>query len=360
MKLKIGFLYFCFMIFSLFSGEKSLLGIKANFGFTGIFQGTFNAPDDKTEGTLSSDIELEKTFNSGKIFVHIESGSGKGLDEKTGYFFSPVNFDAMGENIIISEFYYEFEKNNFVFTFGKLDPTGYLDQNNFANDETTQFVNGIFRNNQTIEFPENSPGIHFLFSPSDKFGIECGVFDATSEWNDFSEFDDIFRSVFYFLQTGIKTNFSGREGNYRIYGWVNTADHTEWLNPAKTDEKNYGFGISIDQNLTENLGLFFRLGWQDESVSPNDINWSIGFNISGKKWRRVNDNLGIAFGQNLFSDDFKDAGNSGKTESIGEIYYNFYLNNCISISPDIQIVDNAGGEDRSAITVVGLRVQINF
>jgi len=342
MKSKIWFLYFFFMIFSLFSGEKSLLGIKANFGLTGIFQNTFNAPDNETEGTLSSDIELEKTFNSGKIFLHIESGSGKGLDEKTGYFFSPVNYDAIGENIIL------------------LDPTGYLDQNNFANDETTQFLNGIFRNSQTIEFPENSPGIHFLFSPSDKFEIECGVIDAEGEWNDLSEFDDIFRSIFYFLQTEIKTNLSGKEGNYRIYGWINTADHTEWLNPAKTDKKNYGFGISIDQNLNENLGLFFRIGWQDKSVSPNDVNWSVGLNISGKKWRRENDNLGVAFGQNLFSDDYKKAGNSGKTESIGEIYYNFYVNQYISISPDIQIIDNAGGEDRSTLTVAGLRMQIDF
>lgn len=351
---------FFFLLSSAFAGEKNFPGIDVNFGITGIFQNTFNAPDDESEATLSSDLELEKNFSFGKIFVHIEAGTGKGLDEKTGYYFSPVNYDAMGKNISLSELYYEYEGNNLIITVGKLDPTCYFDQNEFANDETTQFFNGIFRNNQALEFPDNSPGIHILFSPVEKFEIEAGVLDSEGEWNDFSDFDDIFRSVFYFLQIGIKGNIAGKEGNYRIYGWSNTSDHTEWLNPAKTDKSNYGFGMSADQNLNEILGLFFRIGWQNEKVSESDICWSIGLNIAGKKWGRENDNLGIAFGQNRFSDDYKDAGNPGKTESVGEIYYNFVLNKYISVSPDVQIIDNAGGVDRSTITVAGLRVQINF
>ncbi|MCD6407609.1 carbohydrate porin [bacterium] len=337
-------------------GEEANLieGISVGIGATGIIQGTVNSDEDETDATISVDIEFEKELqNYGKMYLHLEGGSGEGIDRK-GYFFSPVNTDAVGNaNIDIAELWYEHYFRNLTITFGKLDPTCYIDQNRFANDETTQFLNNTFKNNQTIEFPDNTLGFHFLFD-NEKFEIEGGFLDGDADWN------EVFNNLFIFLQFNFKPEFAEKEGNYRVYGWMNNTPHTEFLNPSEDDEKNYGFGLSFDQFLTEKLGIFGRFGWENGKVSENEYGWSIGMNISGNCWGRKEDNVGIAFGQNIFSDDYKKAGNSGKTESIFEIYYSWKLNEHLTISPDVQVVWNAGGEDRDAIGVFGVRAQIDF
>lgn len=338
----------------LFCEEKNLGGISIGIGATGIIQGSVNADEDETDATISVDIEFEKDFEEyGKGYLHLEGGRGEGIDRK-GYFFSPVNTDAVGDATIdIAELWYEHYLENLTLTFGKLDPTCYIDQNSFANDETTQFLNNSFKNNQTIEFPDNGAGFHFLVN-NGNFEIEGGFLDGDADWN------EIFNDVFGFLQLNFKPELIEKEGNYRIYGWINNTPHTEFLNPSEDDEKNYGFGFSFDQFITEKIGVFGRFGWQNGEVSEIEYGWSVGMNISGDSWGRKEDNLGIAFAQNIFSDDYEKAGNPGKTESIFEIYYAWKLNEYITISPDIQVVWNAGGEDRDAIGVFGVRGQIDF
>lgn len=44
-----------------------------------------------------------------------------------------------------------------------------------------------------------------------------------------------------------------------------------------------------------------------------------------------------------------------------EVYYKFGISDHITLTPDLQVVNNAGGDaDNDTITVYGVRAQMNF
>ncbi|MFA5315256.1 MAG: carbohydrate porin, partial [Candidatus Omnitrophota bacterium] len=143
-------------------------GLEIGAGATVIVQGTNNAnadgtKEDRADASYSADITLAKEFESidGRAFVHLEAGPGDGLEDNLTLY-SNVNRDADNDNEVhLTEVWYEQGAchNRLALTFGKLDPTVYFDTNEAANDETTQFLGRIFRNNPTVEFPDNTLGV---------------------------------------------------------------------------------------------------------------------------------------------------------------------------------------------------------
>ena len=352
-------------------------GISVGAGATFIMQGTHNANgdslskngEDVTDTSYSVDLEIEKEFSDyGKAYLHFEGGNGNGVTDELQVF-SNVNADATGdENFDLIEAWYEqyFKSIPLTITFGKLDATCYIDVNEYANDETAQFLGDGFKNSPVLEFPDdNGPGIRFNLESFESLGIEMVVMDAKGDWEDF------FDNVFFAAQINFKPDLFEKPGNYRIYGWLNDKNHIEWSNATKSKEKGYGFGLSFDQELTDNLGVFARYGWQNPKVYAEgasfslEQSWSIGIQLAGALWRRADDIFAVAFGQAIPSDDYKKANAlKAKSESHLEAYYNFKINQHLSVSPDIQVIWNPYGGDATngdkTIVVVGLRAQVDF
>jgi len=366
----------CLCNLALGEGEKKEIfkDFSFNAGGTFILQGTNNIGDeDVTDGSFSVDLEIEKEISDyGKVYLYFEGGKGEGVVDELQVF-SNVNANAVGdENFDLIEAWYEHYLKSIpiTITFGKIDATRYIDTNQYANDETTQFLGDIFKNSPAIEFPDdNSAGIRLLITPSDFLDIELLTMDADGDW------EDIFDNVFFAVQFNFKTKFLEKSGNYRVYGWLNNKNHTKWGNISKNKEENYGFGLSFDQEITDTLGVFVRYGWQNPEVYVEDAeedadfsleqSWSIGFQFSGCLWKRDNDVFGIAFGKVIPSDDYKKANNrNAETESHLETYYNFKVNDHLSISPDIQLIWNPYGCDGvsgdKTIFVGGIRTQVDF
>ena len=190
--------------------------------------------------------------------------------------------------------------------------------------------------------------------------------DADSEW------EDVVDDVFFACQLNLKPNLFERSSNYRIIGWLNDREHTKWEDSTSTKEKTYGVGISLDQELTDNLGVFLRYGWQDPDVYLNGDDfslehaWSAGIQIAGTGWGRQNDVLGLAVGQAVPSDEYKDAGSNlnAEEESHFEIYYNYFVNEHLTLTPDIQVIWDPYGKDATngddTILVGALKGQVDF
>ena len=103
-------------------------------------------------------MEFEKEFaNYGKAFVHLETGDGAGIEDELKVF-SNVNRDAddSDNSVSVTEVWYEHYPENMPLTItaGKIDATGFIDTNEYANDECGQFLGRIFRNSPTIEFAD--------------------------------------------------------------------------------------------------------------------------------------------------------------------------------------------------------------
>jgi hypothetical protein len=351
--------------------------ISFNIGTAFIFQATHNANgsslskkgEDVNDASYSMDLEIEKKFSDyGKVYFHFEAGNGEGVTDELELF-SNVNADVTGdENFNLIEAYYEhyFKTLPLTLTLGKLDATCFIDTNEYANDETTQFLADPFKNSPTIEFPDdNGPGVRFLVSPSQWLDLEGVLMDADGDWEDF--LDDIF----FAFQLNFKPHFFSKSGNFGIYAWLNNKEHTKWKDATKTKEKGYGLGISIDQKLADNLGVFLRYSWQNPKVYMNGLDFSLkhfyscGFQFSGNLWKREDDVLGIGFSQIFPSEDYKKVNNlKAKSEKHLEIYYRFKVHNHFTLTPDVQIIWDPYGADapngNKTIVVGGIRIQVDF
>jgi high affinity Mn2+ porin len=140
-----------------------------------------------------------------------------------------------------------------------------------------------------------------------------------------------------------------------------------------------GVNLNIAQQVGSGAGVFARVGWADGSVEPYeftdiDRTASAGVSISGSRWVRRNDVLGIATVFNGVSDAHRAylaAGGLGilvgdgqlphpGVESIVEGYYRLPIGPW-QLTADYQfIVNPAFNRDRGPVSVVSARVRAQF
>jgi carbohydrate-selective porin OprB len=352
-------------------GYQTIGGLKMEAGATFIGQQALNANRNvnkkgstSNDASYSIDLALEKEFsNWGRGFMHIETGDGLAGDQRTALF-STVNRDADdSDNFLkLTEAYYEqylFDKQTGI-KFGQIDSTIEMDQNEFAHDETTQFLSYMFRNSPVIDFPGNHLGTKVLIEPKMTPWIDLSgsYMDGDADGANFMN------SGFMFGQINLKPTFSGenRPGNYRFYSWRNDSNHSKWLDSEITGRSGYGFGLSFDQRLTDDVGVFSRYGWQDKNVYLLENAWSTGVSIQGNRWNRKDDYLGLAFGQAYPGKNWRIEGDSldpaiirsADTESHLELYYSFKLNDHFTLSPNFQWIWNPYGLDTNPSSATDL------
>ncbi len=352
-------------------------GLKIGGGATFVMQATRNAnagdasnkQEDVTDGSYSIDLILEKEFEDyGMAFLQLETGDGAGVEDELTVF-SNVNQDAddSDNSVAVTKAWYEHYIKDLplTLTFGKIGSDDYIDGNQYACDECTQFLGRMFKHSPTIEFPDNSGGLRMGIVPSDSMEIDIVLSDGDSDW------EDIIADIFLAAQLNFKQLFE-RDGNYRVIGWMNDRDHTKWDDSTNVTEEGYGFAISFDQELTDNLGAFLRYAWQDPDVFLNgedfslEYSWSGGVQILGNLWGRDEDIAGLAIGQLIPSGDYKNADSSrnASDENHFEAYYNYKVNDHLTLTPDLQIIWNPYGDDATngsgTVVVSGLRGQVDF
>src|SRR5262245_29637971 len=136
----------------------------------------------------------------------------------------------------------ELFSNRLALTAGRLDLTNYFDNNAFANDETTQFLEDALVNNQMLGLESNGTGVAAEFDPKNGFRAKFGLQQSNDNATNLSE------SLFTLSEVGYTfTPFSLPEGTYRL--WFRT-------NNSEVQVLEKAVGVSIDQKLTNAFGLF--------------------------------------------------------------------------------------------------------
>ncbi len=346
-------------------GPAFMNGIEIAAGITLSGQGTSGDDDnsnaeDSTDGIISADLEVAKTLgDNGLAFFSLDAGTGSGLDgdELTTYWGTNGDGEYGGDaddTFTLAEAWYEHVFFNILtFTIGKLDMTNYFDGNNVANDSSTQFLSDGFVNSFAIETHGNNPGMRLTISPHEIIDISLGA--QAEGWDNLDE------RTFYIVEVAFKPKIGEIEGNYRLHLWTNQADYTEIADAASTEAHNTGFGISLDQQVVKFLTLFARADWADKKVAANEFVWSTGLALSGSLWTRNDDVIGIAYGVAQLSDDQRDTLSNPGDETHFEAYYSFAVNEHVAISPDVQIVTNANGDDDfETVWIGGIRGQFTY
>jgi hypothetical protein len=168
--------------------------------------------------------------------------------------------------------------------------------------------------------------------------------------------DEVFKNYnYYALQIGYALDTALGKGNYRIYGFTTSKRFQDWDETG--EERLQGVGISADQQLSSIIGVFARLGWQDDAaVIDHEAAYSGGININGKLWGREKDEIGIGYAY-LTGADQADIDNTNAAES----YAKFKISDFSDITFDIQYVNDnmKGSEDRDGF-IYGIRLNAYF
>ena len=357
------------------------LNIKISGGATFVFQGTskdnVGKPNDGSSTIVYvGDLKLEKILeNNGIVVVCLNGGKGDGLS-KTVQTYANVNavsdptFVGELEPLKVTDLYYKQScfNDKLTVSFGKLNFSSYFQGNRYSKDKKAQFITSIFSGDKIIEAPPQRVALSLCYALSDKFDLSYGYFTTKVEHIDADGVNAV--------QVAYKPS---KKGNYKVYVWENNSVHYSCKNLDKKSG-TYGFGISADQEVCKNVGVFGRVSFKDpsvatvkkstEAVKPSDIeikptlSWDIGLEIDGSLWSRKNDALGFAIGQMYGSSDYKvKQGYMNGAETEFELYYRIGINKHLGITPAIQYFINPRGgnsELSNNVLVAGIRTRFDF
>jgi high affinity Mn2+ porin len=165
------------------------------------------------------------------------------------------------------------------------------------------------------------------------------------------------------------TGYSYNSGNA-------TAPDLCWVRRPNT---KVGIGISVEQHITDDIGVFFRGMYSDgrtevDAFNPADRSITLGAVAKGAEWHRPFDVAGVGFGMGFISDvhaeylrmggvdGFVGDGNLRQApESVVEGFYSLNLLKAIWLTADYQFISNPGfNADRGPVHVLGTRVHAEY
>lgn len=245
---------------------------------------------------------------------------------------------------------------------GKMDLGDWMDTNRYG---TYNFVGYSFAHNSSIPLPGNPLAGMVTFAPKSVpwMYVSAGAANAaqSSYRAGFEELAEGRTALFTLAELGIKTDFNGRQGNYRFEAWYDGRDLPSINGSDPDDDGRAGFAVSFDQEVAKNVGLFFRygIGGQHE-FTPREY-YSFGVDLLGPIPGRPRDDLAVGVVVNLFDDERDDVvTRASDNEAYLEAYYNYWVSDAMQIQPMLQVVTNPGGVSRSTEVLVGVHVALRF
>jgi porin len=296
-----------------------------------------------------------------EIFTKFGFAAGNGFNDATvsPFIFAPwaadleddvKNIHGRNRDYLLTVWY----KHTFTFdkagtlgiTGGLINGTDYLDENAFANDEFTQFMNPVLANASNGFVPSYDLGgaVEWEIGRFTLKGVAMGV----------GENDDGESYQFYGANLGYTLETKLGEGHYRVNVQGTSKDFND-ISGNHLESKRCVI-LSFDQQLGNILGVWIRFGWQDDeaSIQVKEL-YSGGLDINGSLWRREQDNIGIGYA-------YLDGGNQELDKAyVFETYVRFLLNDYVALTVDLQYQDNQmkQGDSPSGL-VSGVRCVVEF
>lgn len=339
--------------------KLSVGGVLAGTGQCQALDGDTTA-NDECRGAIVGQPEASfRPTGQDELFVKLGFAMGNGLNKVSPFTQAPwaadiqddvKNLNTRSRNYLLTAWY----KHTFSFgketklglTGGIIDSSDYLDDNAYANDEYTQFMNAAFAS--------GSQGLLQSYDYGGAIEFDAGPFSARGVMMAVGGNDDGNAFTFAGGQLGYSIDNSLGAGNYRL---IVLGASSNFLDPTGTSqESRVALGLSFDQQIGETFGAFLRVAWQDDSAVVNyEKLYSGGINILGRPWGRPDDNIGIAYGYlNGGNQDIRDT-------QVAEIYYRFAVNEVFAVTADAQYMeDNLKTSPSPRGFILGLRGTATF
>jgi high affinity Mn2+ porin len=278
---------------------------------------------------------------------------------------------------------------------GKMAVTDWFDLNRYSHDPRTQFMNWSLMYNGAWDYPADVRGYDYggvIEWNEERFALRYGLFGEPLVANG-PVIDPRFGKAHgQVWELEYRYTLMERPGKVRGMFYLNRADMGNYrqalqlspVNPDVTqtrtyDSRKYGFGLNLEQELSDDVGAFARLGWNDGhtetwAFTEIDSTASFGLTRKGTRWSRPDDVLGCAVVVNGLSSAHRDylaAGGLGfiigdgrlsySPETIIESYYSLQLKKGFAVTSDLQLVFNpADNRDRGPVAIGTVRVHAEF
>ncbi len=284
-------------------------------------------------------------------------------------------------------------RDRWVITLGKFSITDVFDTNQYAHDPRADFLNWAVLDTGSFDYAADAWGYTVGLAVERYIGawtFRAGAFDMSDVPNSkslepgFHEFQldgEIERRYELFGQTGrvLVTGFESRARMALLQDAINLALATGTTpDPAAVRQyrSRFGIGVSLEQPISSDLGIFVRAGKASANVEAYeftdiDRTLSLGASLRGTRWQRRADTLGVALIDNRISalrEQYLDLGGLGilvgdgklphsGAEQILETYYSVGALSWLHVAIDYQWVKNpAYNSDRGPVSIFGLRV----
>lgn len=287
-------------------------------------------------------------------------------------------------------------KDNVTLTVGKLSVVDIFDNNSYAHDPRTDFMNWSIVESGAFDYAADPWGYTngaALEWNQGAWTLRAGVFQMSSVPNskiagiDFSQFmvvSELERRYEFGARPGkVRLLLFGNHARMASYTDAIALGATTGLVPdvsmVRRRQWRNGVAVNIEQELADGVGAFVRLSRNDgskEAYEFTEINRSeaAGLSIKGGRWGRQKDEAGLAIAQNHLSPEaqaYFAAGGTGiligdgalryGPEKIFESYYAVELAKNVTVAADVQrVVDPAHNRDRGPVTIYGFRAHVEF
>lgn len=283
-------------------------------------------------------------------------------------------------------------------TVGRFTVTDFFDDNRYSHDPRSQFMGWGVMYNGAWDYPADVRGytwgwVHEFHTRH--YALRYGSAAEPRVANGLRFDKRLLRNRGDLFEGEARYRIRGREGAVRLLSFLHHTNSGTYAEAIRLSERTggapdvtatrrngnlkYGFGVSADQEIARDLGVFGRLGWNDgksESFTFTAIDRlaSAGVSIGGSRWRRKFDTAGSAYTVSGLSGvhasylargglDFLIGDGTLRygTERVWESYYNMRLFPGFFASVDAQRVTNpAYNRDRGPVWVGSLRLRIEF
>lgn len=283
---------------------------------------------------------------------------------------------------------------------GKMTLPDFFDVNSIGSDSHLQFMNWTVDNNGAWDYAADTRGytVGGMAEYDDRaWSVRYGIFAMPVVANGI-DMDWAFSRAHG--QNGEfelrRSLVPGRIGVMRVMFYANRAHMGDYreavhaylagVDPTPTitlhehfGALKYGVGYNAEQELTAQLRVFGRFGWnegQHESFAYTEVDQTVegGGDYAGARWGRPADKLGVAFVSNAIKRDHQDYLHYGGLgfllgdgnlnygrENIVESYYNWHAWRGLFYAVDVQHISNPGyNRDRGPAWVGSVRGHVDF
>jgi hypothetical protein len=286
------------------------------------------------------------------------------------------------------------------FRIGKFSTADYFDLNSVGSDSHFQFMNWTVDNNGAYDYAANTRGYTYgaIFDFEERnwgarFGemlmpkvangdqLDADLARARAENMEF-EFRPRLLKDRKTVFRGLSYVNHGNMGDYResVDRFLAGIDPTPIIqNTRRQGTIKYGFGLNAEQELSRDLRLGARWGWNEgrhESFAYTEVDSTAELcaDYVGRSWKRPQDKMGLAFVSNGISKDHQeylrlgglgfllgDGNLNYGRETIVEYYYTAHIWRGIFASFDLQHINNPGyNRDRGPVLVPSLRLHVEL